>query len=184
MKRYFILLIVIVFSFEGKSQLDTLFLRKNIYASEDSMIALFKRKDWKTYADYMNPIVIEMLGGKDGFIKYLQEQMKILDEADVQIYKAGKILQLVKIKDQYQCIVESFLQMKMNGMTISGSSYDIATSSDGVKWNFFRITETATSAQIKEIFPDLSPEFKLPRAQMQRNTLEEFMSTYELQYLN
>jgi len=110
--------------------------------------------------------------------------MKILDEADVQIYKAGKILQLVKIKDQYQCIVESFLQMKMNGMTISGSSYDIATSADGVKWNFFRITETATSAQIKEIFPDLSPEFKLPRAQMQRNTLEEFMSTYELQYLN
>ena len=184
MKRYFILLIVIVFSFEGKSQLDTLFLNKNIYTSEDSMIAIFKRKDWKTYADYMNPIVIEMLGGKDGFVKYLQEQMKILDEADVQIYKVGKILQLLKINGQYQCVVESFLQMKMNGMTISGSSYDIATSVDGVKWNFFRITETATSAQIKEIFPELSPEFKLPRSKMEAKTLEEFMTTYELQYLH
>lgn len=184
MKRYFILLIVIVFSFEGKSQLDTLFLNKNIYTSEDSMIAIFKRKDWKTYADYMNPIVIEMLGGKDGFVKYLQEQMKILDEADVQIYKVGKILQLLKINGQYQCVVESFLQMKMNGITISGSSYDIATSVDGVKWNFFRITETATSAQIKEIFPQLSPEFKLPRSKMEAKTLEEFMTTYELQYLD
>ena len=184
MKRYFILLIVIIFSFEGKSQLDTLFLNKNIYTSEDSMIAIFKRKDWKTYADYMNPIVIEMLGGKDGFVKYLQEQMKILDEADVQIYKVGKILQLLKINGQYQCVVESFLQMKMNGMTISGSSYDIATSVDGVKWNFFRITETATSAQIKEIFPELSPEFKLPRSKMEAKTLEEFMTTYELQYLD
>lgn len=184
MKRYFILLIVIVFSFEGKSQLDTLFLNKNIYTSEDSMIAIFKRKDWKTYAAYMNPIVIEMLGGKDGFVKYLQEQMKILDEADVQIYKVGKILQLLKINGQYQCVVESFLQMKMNGMTISGSSYDIATSVDGVKWNFFRITETATSAQIKEIFPQLSPEFKLPRSKMEAKTLEEFMTTYELQYLD
>ena len=184
MKRCFILLLVIIFSFEGKSQLDTLFLSKNIYASEDSMIAIFKRKDWKTYAEYMNPIVIGLLGGKDGFVKYMQEQMKILDETEVQIYKAGKILQLLKIKGQYQCIVESFMQMKMNGMTISGTSYDIATSVDGVKWYFFRITETATPAQIKEIFPDLSPEFKLPRSQMQRKTLEEFMTTYELQFLD
>jgi hypothetical protein len=184
MKRYFILLLVIVFSFKGKSQLDTLLLSKNIYAAEDSMIALFKRKDWKTYADYMNPTVIEMLGGKDSFVKYLQEQMKILDEADMQIYKTGKILQLVKINGQYQCIVESFIQMKMSGMTISGSSYDIAISDHGLKWTFFRITETATTAQIKEIFPGLSPDFKLPRAQMQRKTLEEFMTTYELKYLD
>lgn len=184
MKRYFILLIVIVFSFEGKSQLDTLSLNKNIYTSEDSMIALFKRKDWKTYANYMNPVLIEMLGGKDGFVKYLQEQMKILDDADMQIFRTGRILQLLKIKEQYQCVVESFMQMTINGMTISGSSYDIGVSDDGIAWTFFRITETATPAQIKDLLPDLSPEFKLPRTQMQRKTLEEFMTTYNLEYLD
>jgi len=184
MKRHFTLLIVILISLEGKSQLDTLLLTKNIYACEDSMIALFKRKDWKTYADYMNPKVIEMMGGKDGFVKYLKEQMRVLDEVDMQVYKTGKILQLVKINDQYQCIAESFMQMKMRGMTISGSSYDIAISDDGLKWTFFRITETATTAQIKEIFPGLSPDFKLPRAQMEPKTLDEFMTTYELKYLD
>ena len=148
------------------------------------MIALFKRKDWKTYADYMNPIVIEMLGGKDGFVKYLQEEMKFLDETDMQIYKAGKILQLLKINGQYQCIVESFMQMKMNEITISGSSYDIAISDDGVKWTFSRITESATAAQIRNIFPGLSPDLKFPRSQMLRKTLEEFMITYELKYLD
>src|SRR4030095_6413403 len=110
-------------------------------------------------------------------------QMKILDEVDMQIYKTGKILQLLKIKGQYQCIVESFMQMKMNGTTISGSSYDVAISDDGVKWTFFRITETATPAQIKEIFPDLSPEFKITRSQIQPKTLEEFMTTYKVEYL-
>jgi len=184
MKRYFILLIVIAFGFEGKSQLDTLLLNKNIYASEDSMIALFKRKDWKTYANYMNPVVIKMLGGKDGFVKYLQEQMEILDETDVQIFKTGKVLQLLKTKEQYQCIVESFMQMALNGTIISGSSYDVGVSDDGIAWTFFRITETATPAQIKDVIPNLSPEFKLPRPQMQRKTLEEFMTTYSLEYLD
>lgn len=185
MKHFFLVLFVIICGFEGKTQIDTLLLSKNIYAAEDSMIALFKRRDWKTYANYMNPVVITIAGGKEGFVQILQQQMKILDNADMQIYKVGKILQLLKLKDQYQCIVESFIQMKINETVVSGSSYDIAISGDGDTWTFFRISETVTTAQIRQILPDLSPDFKFPRSQMQPGkTLEEFMSTYDLEYLN
>jgi hypothetical protein len=182
MKRFLILFVMVV-GFEADAQLDTLLLNKNIYAAEDSMVALFKRRDWKSYANYMNPAIIKMTGGKEGFEQLLQQQMKIFNSADTIINKPGRILQLLKAKNQYQCIFESFMQLEMGGMTVSGSSYDIGISADGKAWTFFRITEKATKDQIIQILPDLNLTLKLPRSQMQSKTLEEFMNTYKLEYL-
>ena len=169
----------------GEAQVDSVLLRKNIYAAEDSMIAIFRRRDWNSYAQYMNPVLIDMMGGKEGFVEFIQAQMKILEKADLQVYKTGDILQIVKIKDQYQCIAGSFLQMKIEETVISGSSYDIGVSEDGIGWRFLRITEDATKDHILELLPDLSPELKLPRSKMMfGKTLEELMANYVLEYLN
>jgi hypothetical protein len=182
MKQYFIFTIIIALNLEGQAQIDTSLLTKNIYAAEDSMVAISKRKDWNAYADYMHPVVIDISGGKEGFIQILESQSEILDS--VQLYKVGKIFQLSKTGNQYQCIVEAFIQMKINGDVASGSSYDIAISEDGKKWNFFRIPPTVTSDQIKELLPGLNPDFKFPRSQTEvGKTLDQFMASYALQYL-
>jgi len=103
----------------------------------------------------------------------------------VQQYKVGKIFQLSKTDSQYQCIVEAFIQMKVNGEVASGSSYDIAISPDGKKWTFFRIPPTVTSDQIKELLPGLNPALKFPRSQtVIGKTLDEFMAGYALEYLD
>ena len=168
---------------DGQAQIDTPLLTRNIYAAEDSMVAISKRKDWNTYADYMHPLVIEMSGGKEGFIQILESQAEILDS--VQLYKVGKIFQLSKTGKQYQCIVEAFIQMKINGEIASGSSYDIAISEDGEKWTFFRIPPAVTSGQIKELLPGLNPGFKFPRSQTEvGKTLDEFMAGYAIEYLD
>jgi hypothetical protein len=182
MKQYFIFSIIIAFNLEGQAQIDTSLLTRNIYAAEDSMVAISKRKDWNTYADYMHPIVIEMSGGKEGFIQILESQSEILDS--VEMYKVGKIFQLSKTGRQYQCIVEAFIQMKINGEVTSGSSYDIAISENGNKWTFFRIPPSVTSGQIKELLPGLNPGFKFPRSQTEvGKTLGEFMAGYVVEYL-
>jgi hypothetical protein len=182
MKQYFIFTIITAFSLNTQAQVDTSLLTKNICAAEDSMVAISKRKDWNAYADYMHPVVIEMSGGKEGFIQILESQSEILDS--VQLYKVGKIFQLSKTGNQYQCIVEAFIQMKINGEVASGSSYDIAISKDGNKWIFFRIPPTVTSDQIKELLPGLNPDFKFPRSQTDvGKTLDEFMAGYAIQYL-
>ena len=183
MKQCFLVSFVILASLPLEAQFDTSLLSKNIYAGEDSIIALFKRKDWKTYANYMNPVIIKMLGGKEEFVKTMQD-LKILDQTDIQEYKTGKILQLTKTKNEYQCIVETFMQMEMSGTLVSGSSYDIGISSDGNTWKFFRIEETITPAQIRQLLPNLNPDFKLPKTQrLMGKTLDEFMTTYVLGYL-
>jgi len=182
MKQYFIFTIITALSVEGHAQMDTSLLMRNIYAAEDSMVAISKRKDWNTYADYMHPVVIEMSGGKEGFIQILESQSEILDS--VQHYQVGKIFQLTKTGGQYQCIVEAFVQMKFNGEIASGSSYDIAISENGKKWTFFRIPPTVTSGQIKQLLPTLNPDFKFPRSQTEvGKTLDEFMAGYTIEYL-
>ena len=183
MKQYFIFTLVIALNLEGQVQIDTALLTKYIHAAEDSMVAISKRRDWNSYAEYMHPIVIEMSGGKEGFIQILGSQSEILDS--VQLYKVGKIFQLSKTDSQYQCIVEAFIQMKMNGEVASGSSYDIGISGDGKKWTFFRIPPTVTSDQIKELLPGLNPALKFPRSQtVIGKTLDEFMAGYALEYLD
>lgn len=182
MKQYFIFTILIAFNLDSQAQIDTALLTTNIYAAEDSMVAISRRRDWNSYANYMHPVVIEMSGGKEGFIQILESQSEILDS--VQMYKVGKIFQLSKTGNQYQCIVEAFIQMKMNGEIASGSSYDIAISEDGKKWIFFRIPPTVTSAQINELLPGLNPAFKFPRSQTEvGKTLDEFMESYKIEYL-
>jgi len=182
MKYYFIFTILTALNLEGQAQIDTSLLTTNIYAAEDSMLAISKRKDWSKYADYMHPVVIELSGGREGFIKVLESQSEILDS--VQQYKVGKIFQLSKTGSQYQCIVESFIQMKINGEVASGSSYDIAMSEDGKKWTFFRVPPTVTSDQIKQLIPGLNPDLKFPRPQTEvGKTLGDFMTHYVVEYL-
>ena len=94
MKQYFIFTIIKVLSLEGQAQIDTSFLISSIYAAEDSMVAISKRRDWNAYASYMNPVVIELSGGKEGFIQILESQSEIFDS--VQLYKSWKDISIIK----------------------------------------------------------------------------------------
>lgn len=184
MKLYLSVLCLII-SLQSKAQFDTLSIRKNALAGEDSLIALFKKKDWASYANYMYPGLIKMFGNKEKFVSFLEQTMNGLANAEIEIFKNGNVLQLLKVSNGYQSINETFMQMKYNGILISGSSYDVGFSEDGVHWTYFRINERATADQINQIIPELSPELKLPKPQMQSGkTLEEFMAAYQLQYLN
>lgn len=185
MKRY--LFVIVLFSLVAQShaQFDTLSISKRASVSEDSLIALFKRKDWHNYANYMHPSVIEMMGGKDKFVTALHQTMTALESAKFDAFKIGRVLQIVKANNQYQCVIESFMQMTLNGTVIAGSSYDIAFSADGDKWTFLRIDQSLTPETIKLLVPDVSPDLKLPKSQFQPGkTLEEFMKTYQVEYLN
>jgi hypothetical protein len=111
--------------------------------------------------------------------------MNALEAAKFDVFKNGRVLQIVKIKEQYQCVIESFMQMTLNGNVVSGSSYDLAFSADGDQWTFLRIDQSLTPETIKLLVPDLSPDLKLPKSQFQPGkTLDEFIKAYQLEYIN
>ena len=185
MKYYLLSVILIATTLQSGAQFDTALVSKKASAGEDSLIALFKRKDWNKYVSYMHPSVVEMVGGKENFVTTLQQTMKELESAKFEAFKSGRVLQITKANGQYQCVVESFMQMTLNGVMISGSSYDLAFSTDGEKWTFLRIDQSLTPETIKQLVPELSPDLKLPKSQFEQGkSLEEFMKTYQLEYLN
>jgi hypothetical protein len=155
-------------------------VRKNIFDSMDSMILLFNQRNWDSYANYMLPALVDTIGGKKAFVEFLSEQMSQFDSMQVSVYKKGKILQVVKTPSGYQCVTESFMQMTANGLTFSGSSYDIGVSADGIKWYFLRIEER--SSMLTALIPDLDPALKLPASQFENKPIEEFLKNYTIRY--
>jgi len=161
------------------AQSDTTTLKKSVYTHLDSIISIFNRKDWLRLMDYMHPNLIEFGGGKTALSELIGAQMEAAN-AEIVVYKPGKLLQLIKTETGYQGVVESLMQMKVMGNMVSGTSYDLIMSDDGLKWSFTRIDEPQT---LKKILPDVSPEIKLPKKGMQFGvTLDEFMKSYEIQY--
>jgi hypothetical protein len=185
MKHYLFAVFFIALAFQSNAQFDTLIISKKASAGEDSLIALFKQKDWNGYVNYMHPSVVEMIGGKEKFVTTLQQTMKALESAKFDAFKNGRVLQITRANGQYQCVIESFMQMTLNGVIVSGSSYDLAFSTDGEDWTFLRIDQSLTPETIKQLVPELSADLKLPKSQFEQGkTLEEFMKTYQLEYLN
>ena len=179
MKTLIVALAFLISFTTGHAQIDTATLKKNVYARMDSMIILFKNKDWVRYSDFMHPKVVELVGGKDAFSEMLEGMMEEI-EAEIVAFKPGKILQIIKTGNGYQGIVESFLQMNVRGGMASGSSYDVIMSEDGQQWNFTRIDDLE---KLKQLLTDLSPELKFPRQSMVPGiTLDDYMKTHEIRY--
>jgi hypothetical protein len=133
----------------------------------------------------MHPSLIKITGGKEKFVMVLEQTMKALESAQFDAFENGRVLQIVKAGGQYQCVIESFMQMRFGGVLVSGSSYDLAFSSDGNRWTFLRIDQNKTPEIIKQLIPDLSGDLKLPKSQFQQGkTLKEFKETYQIEYMN
>jgi hypothetical protein len=166
----------------GFAQVDSVSIRKNIHHDMDSMISLFYQRNWEAYSDFMLPALVDTLGGKEVFVDFMEMQMGLLDSFHVDAYNKGRVLQLVKTNSGYQCITEAFMQMTGFGMIISGATYDIGVSVDGIHWKFLRLDENTD--MLHALLPVIHPDLKLPASQMVNNkTLEEFKKDYEIKYL-
>lgn len=182
MRRFLFALITLFFMNSLAAQIDTAAMKKNIHSAMDSLQVLFKAKDWEKYAEFMHPDVITTLGGKGAFTEMLSSQMKMLDNLQIDVYRPGQVMQLLKEGQQYQGIVESFMQMQVMGNMVSGTSYEIVTSEDGIKWNFTRIDERGPEG-LKQIISNLSNSLKFPKSKLVPGiTLEEFLKDYAIEY--
>jgi hypothetical protein len=166
------------------SQADSAKLRQNIKAGADSMQSLFKTKDWNKYADFMHPQILMLVGNRENFINLVTQQMELLKSASVDSMKTGNVLQLLNHNGEWQCVLETFMQMTVDSTTVSMVSTNIGVSADnGVTWKFFRVSDGNETTMI-EIVPALSPLLKIPLNQNQLTTLDVFLKEYKVKYPN
>jgi hypothetical protein len=177
--KYLFLFALCLLSLKIKAQTDSLLLKQNIKAGMDSVSATFQRKDWNAFTNYMHPDLVKMLGGKKQFAVFIEQQMKSMEDATVQKSASGNILQLLRYKNQWQCIVESYLEMTVESTLVSSVSSNIGVSFDeGKNWKFIRLSN-GNEEKMKQMFKDLSPELSAPNYKAAVGvTLEEMLKTY------
>jgi hypothetical protein len=183
MKRITILLAVILAAMQANAQFDTVRVSNNINTTLDSMTAAFKTNNWRQFAQYTNENMIKFMGGEDKFTELLDTSMaQLLSIGSMDEYYPGRTLQLVITPAGYQCITESFMQMTVSGITVSGCSYNIGTSPDGETWRFLRVGD-GPRLTVNDFIPDVSSKLRIPEEQMEAGkTLEEFKKTYKIRY--
>lgn len=149
----------------------------------DSVSATFQRKDWNAFTNYMHPELVKMLGGKKQFAVFIEQQMKSMEAAVVDKSASGNVLQLLRYKNQWQCIVESYLEMTVESTIISSVSSNIGVSfDDGKSWKFIRLSN-GNEEKMKQMFKDLSPDLQAPINKTAVGvTLEELLLTYKPVY--
>ena len=181
--RYLFLLVLCLLSLQSKAQTDSLLLKQNIKAGMDSVSATFQRKDWNAFTNYMHPDLIKMLGGKKLFAEFVEQQMKSMENATVDKSASGTILQLLRYNNQWQCIVESYLEMTVESTIVSSVSSNIGVSfDDGKTWKFIRLSN-GNEEKMKQLFKDLSPDLRAPLNKTAVGvTLEELLKTYQPVY--
>jgi hypothetical protein len=133
----------------------------NIYRSADSMLAAFKRKDWQTFASYNHPAITKMMGGEQAFASFIREQMNQIPDTAIKRIQAGKILQLIKTNNDQQCVIEQTMEMHIEGVKISDTTYLIGESLDGGRnWTFLDASVNARAP--KDIKADISSKLRIP----------------------
>jgi hypothetical protein len=177
--RYLFLFAMCLLSLQIKAQTDSLLLKHNIKAGMDSVSATFQRKDWKAFTNYMHPDLVKMLGGEKQFAGFIEQQMKSMEDATIDKSASGNILQLLRYKNQWQCIVESYLEMTVESTIVSSVSSNIGVSFDeGKSWKFIRLSN-GNEEKMKQMFKDLSPELQAPVNKTAVGVkLEELLKTY------
>jgi hypothetical protein len=170
---------------ESQAQVDSASLVPGIRSAADSMMVSFRRRDFTTFARYNNENLVQMLGGPEGFAKFLEGQILSMEGLEFTDMRAGKIIRLVPYQDSWQCIVEQYVQVSVQGAVISSVSHLVGITRDqGKSWHFADPNQ-GTLEQFKLIMPELNPNMPVPRKmQVPGKTLDELLRDYKTTYEN
>lgn len=155
-------LFLFIFAIESKAQvyLDSLNKQGN------EMVNAAVNGDYKTLLKYTHPKIIKIMGGNDQALITLKQTMNALKEQNFIIQKAGigKIVQMIKTKKNFQCIIPQTVTLKLQNKTAESNNFLFAISyNNGLRW-YFLDTGGASENQIRKIFTEMDKNLIIPKS--------------------
>jgi hypothetical protein len=153
---------LLVIGATSQAQFDTLFAKKNLLSSADSLVKGFKTRDWDLYTRYSNPGLVGSMGGREPFINYISTSFANIPDSAWKKYEKGNVLQIVKTPGDLQAIIEMHSVVEWQHMKVITISHLVAESWDGgLFWTFFDSqNDPAATRMIKQ---DISTELIIPK---------------------
>ena len=175
--------VTILISVQSFAQVDTSQLKKNAISCADSMQFALKNKDWAAFTTFMHPSLIKKVGGNTEFQQIIKEQMKSLEDYTISRMETGNVLQIVKYNGQWQCMIETYLEMMVDSVLVSSVNSNIGFSDkNGLSWKFIRVPQGKESTVRKE-YAAVSPDLKIPLNITKVGiTLDDFLKSYTPSY--
>lgn len=184
MRKIILAALISLFSCTTWSQTDSASLAPIIKASADSMTSAFKNKDFATFARYNNTRLLDLLGGEEAFVSFIEKQMELLKEVSFNEMKPGRIIRIIPYNSTYQCIIEQLSEIKMEGIVVSSVSHLVGLSLDNGKSWRFADGNNGTKEEFNSILPELSPSLLIPKKKQEMGkTLNELLKDYKTEYL-
>lgn len=181
-KNLSILLLFLALSRSGRGQSDSASLVPYIRAAADSMTAAFSRQDFKSFVGYSNPKLVEMLGGRESFVNFMESQVGSLKGMHFNTVRAGRILRVLPDTKPMQCLVEQLLELDYQGSPVSGVSHLVGISDNGRDWTFADGNSDA-GKNIRMLIPQVSPLLVIPKKkQVFGVKLDSLLKDYKTAY--
>jgi hypothetical protein len=183
MRKSIITLVIFFYAGVAMAQLDSANLVPGIRSAADSMTTAFKNKDFSTFAHYNNSRLLELLGGEASFVEFMEKQMSMLKDVQFKEMKAGRIIRILYHENTYQCIVEQYSELEMEGVVISAISHLVGLSVDNGKSWRFADGNSGTKEDFNSIMPELSPALIIPKKKQEMGmSLVELLKDYKTTY--
>jgi hypothetical protein len=154
-------------AYSQSNAVDTVTASANLKKSGADMAKLFTEKDYAHYIKYINPKVIETVGGNDSMIVLLNKTLIGLKEQGLTInsMSTGDPLRIIITSSGLQSVVPEILNLGVKDGRLEATSYLIAVSEDnGNTWTFID-TGGNTLDKLQTMFPTLSNDLVIPEKQ-------------------
>ena len=121
--------------------------------------------DFGKVIDYTYPTVVELAGGKDKMISFMEKDFAQMKKDGLEMISAtvGDAKQIEKIDDKLFALMDLTLKMKMPGGKVQGESSLIGISEDsGANWKFIN---GVNQERFKKMFPKVAEKIQIPAEQ-------------------
>src|ERR1700734_2269173 len=123
------------------------------------------KNDFDQFVKYMDPKIIEFVGGREKFKANLDTAAIKMKQFGAAIKKIliGNPGEILAYKGQLQCVLPESTDIESILGTISATTSLIAISIDNGKNWYFTDTSIYKADEVKRLMPDLSPKLIIPK---------------------
>ncbi|HYV93672.1 MAG TPA: hypothetical protein VE978_17995, partial [Chitinophagales bacterium] len=133
----------------------------------EAMAQLLLKKDFKSFAKFTHPKIVEMMGGEQKMIEGMEKDLKEMESQGTGFLNVtiGEPSKVIVVNNELQSTVPQTIEMKVpNGRLVAKSTL-IAISTDNGKTWYFIDTSGKDIQAMKKIFPNLSEELVISEKQ-------------------
>jgi len=146
---------------------DTNKYSRTIVEQANEMGQLLMEKDFRSFARFTYPKIIEMMGGLENMVAIMEKGMVEMESDGTKFLNVtfGEPTAVIKAGNELQCTLSQTISMKVPEGRIVAKSTMIAISVDGGT-NWFFIDSSGKDIQtLRSSIPDLSMDLLIPEAE-------------------